>query len=364
MTLKITISQGDKNVFKAVSWYTKLVVPSTNSRVDMIGDNVNLLLNGSVYMDSIRVSVVTKGEPVSVFDTPKVFTELVLEGPSENEIVEFIKVAQREYAKKSKQFDSDPDNVIILTWEGCSWVDEYRTPKRSNSSIYLPDNSYEKILKDLKNFYDNSERYKSLQVPYVRTYMFHGLPGTGKTSMIYTIASELDKKIAIVDFSNRDMSDTCIRKALYSLPNDTILCIEDMDALFSDDRKSDKPTITFSGILNILDGIIRNTGLVIMMTTNILSNIDDVAMKRRVDYYLKFELMKRDQIKNMFARFYPGQDAEVFFSRCSKLQLTPCILQKFFVRHLDSESIIEHVDELISMCEHDYKVISSSTMYS
>ena len=96
------------------------------------------------------------------------------------------------------------------------------------------------------------------------------------------------------------------------------------------------------------------------MTTNLLSNMDDTAMKRRVDYYLKFDVMKKEQIKNMFRRLYPEQDSNSFYFSVSGLQLTPCILQKFFVRHLDSDVVLTHINELVDMCNHDYKIINNN----
>jgi chaperone BCS1 len=213
---------------------------------------------------------------------------------------------------------------------------------------------------DLEVFYANAERYTSLEIPYTRTYMFHGLPGTGKTSMIYTIASEMNKNLAVIDFSDRDISDSSIRRAMYKIPKDTILCLEDIDSLFSADRKSDKSTVTFSGILNILDGVLKNTGIVIFMTTNLLSTMDDTAMRRRVDYYLKFDVMKKEQVTLMFQKFYPDQDYKKFLKAVGKTVFTPCILQKFFVRHLDSSDITEHVDELIHMCTNEYKLTNTS----
>ena len=360
--MKITVYPSNKSIFTAVSWYAKHSSPnSVDSHVQLIGEDIDTFLDNPITIGTFTITPKSIGLPVTMsgYETnPKVYSELVLEGPNEFDITTFIKTSILEYKKKCSRFGTHDKLVNILTWDG-SWNNEYNTPKRSNSSIYLPDNS---VLEDLKKFYSNGERYTQLEIPYARTYMFHGLPGTGKTSMIYTIASELNKQIAILDFSDKEMSDSSMRRAVYKIPDDTILCLEDMDALFSSDRKSDKSTITFSGVLNILDGIIRNKGLVIFMTTNLLSNMDDTAMKRRVDYYLKFDVMKKEQIKNMFRRFYPDQDSNLFYSFVSRLQLTPCILQKFFVRHLDSDDIVTHINELVDMCTHDYKIVNNNNV--
>ena len=382
-TVTILHNHDTRVIFSAVCWYAEHVINKSkninqninplfdisdncdHSVLEVFGEkNISLAINKTVFIKCFEISItpVLKGEPVGALEyhgLPKIYKELVLQG-LECDILNFIKEAKVEYDKKCLEFEKSDTHIIILTWTGSIWHDEYKTPKRSNKSIYLPDDSYTKVLDDLKSFYDNTERYKQLEIPYTRTYMLHGLPGTGKTSMIYTIATELNKNIAIIDFSDKDMCDTCIRQAVYKLPANTILCLEDMDTLFSSDRKSDKSTITFSGILNILDGVIKNTGLVIFMTTNLLQNIDDKAMKRRVDYYLKFDLMKKDQIENMFKHFYPNQDFKNFIKLVSKLQLTPCILQKFFVRHLMCDNILEYIEELNLMCEQDYKIINNT----
>jgi hypothetical protein len=100
------------------------------------------------------------------------------------------------------------------------------------------------------------------------------------------------------------------------------------------------------------------------MTTNFLQKIDDVALKRRVDYYLKFDTMTPDQIEQMFVRFYPMQDAEAFVKRVRHMKLTPCILQKFFVRRLRSQNVIEDVKHLEEISTQEYKVIEDqSSLY-
>ncbi len=55
------------------------------------------------------------------------------------------------------------------------------------------------------------------------------------------------------------MDDQAIRRAVRKLPKNAFLVIEDIDALFKE-RKGEETNVTFSGMLNILDGIVKNTG--------------------------------------------------------------------------------------------------------
>ena len=173
--------------------------------------------------------------------------------------------------------------------------------------------------------------------------------------------------MAIFDFTDSDMSDGSLRRALYKLPENTLLVLEDIDVLFKEEKRQTEgiTNVTFSGLLNALDGIIKNTGLVVFMTTNFISNIDDVALKRRVDYYLKFDVMQSDQVSAMFTRFFPNQDVTAFLSAVKTFKLTPCILQKFFVRHLRSTDVTSVVKELEDMCTHEYKLlVEQNSMYT
>jgi hypothetical protein len=362
--MKVTVAPG-KFVHKAVAWYAKHISPKgVDACVETIGENYVhiLVLYQKVYCGDISVTPVTLGNPVASYGLPILYTEYVIDGPSEEKILQFLDDAKKSYETRCNTFDKNSDTLNIMTWDGGAWCDEYKTPRRSKNSIYVPE--FQVVIDDLNNFYAQKDRYLSLEIPYARTYMFHGLPGTGKTSMIYTIASELNKNVAIIDFSDAELSDRHIRRALYKLPPDTILCLEDIDSLFSENRKSDKSTITFSGILNILDGVVKNTGIVIIMTTNLLKDLDDAAMRRRVDYYLKFDFMKREQMTKMFSRFYPDQDPDKFTLLVEKLKLTPCVLQKFFVKHLDTDDISQHVEELFQMCNNEYKIIKDpNSMY-
>ena len=54
------------------------------------------------------------------------------------------------------------------------------------------------------------------------------------------------------------------------LPSNTILVLEDIDVLFECRKKNDenKSAISFSGLLNCLDGIAHSDKQIIIMTTN------------------------------------------------------------------------------------------------
>ena len=76
--------------------------------------------------------------------------------------------------------------------------------------------------------------------------MLLDVPGTGKTSLIFSLASELKMNIAIMSFTS-EMNDNILMRCFRRIPENCILVIEDIDALFESRKKNDdlKNNITF-----------------------------------------------------------------------------------------------------------------------
>jgi len=71
------------------------------------------------------------------------------------------------------------------------------------------------------------------------------------------------------------------------LPEDTIVVIEDIDALFGKDRasKNAKSPLSFSGLLNALDGVGAASGQIYILTTNLREQLDSALIRKgRVDF--------------------------------------------------------------------------------
>jgi chaperone BCS1 len=67
--------------------------------------------------------------------------------------------------------------------------------------------------------------------------------------------------------------------------------------------------VTFSGLLNALDGVASSEERIIFMTTNHLHRLDDALVRPgRVDMLEKFDDATPAQAKALFMRFYGGDD--------------------------------------------------------
>lgn len=233
------------------------------------------------------------------------------------------------------------------------WDLDSITNKRCMDSIYLPDCIKNKIRKDIEGFCSAERQmfYKNLGIPYTRVYMFYGPPGTGKTSLIKALASQSYKSIATLDFDT-DLNDKLLRKAIKSVPENTILVLEDIDVLFKSRKSNDdiKNNVTFSGLLNAFDGTSSNDNLIVVMTTNHIDHIDQ-ALKRRVDMFIEFNYITKKQVASIYEKFFCDtmycDMCSEFIEQMNGIKTTPNVLQKYFLRMYDSsENPCEHIDVL------------------
>jgi mitochondrial chaperone BCS1 len=202
--------------------------------------------------------------------------------------------------------------------EPASWKLSQRTKKRFSNSIFLPNNTYPKLLQDIRKFYASREWYEQYDIPYHRCYLFHGPPGSGKTTLAKVIASEIDVNLGIVSLTDPAVNDKSLPALLRKAASNKILVVmEDLDRMLSDrqmlsskDNKlnsiSSSVGLTTSGLLNSLDGLVSPEGFVIIMTTNDISNVDDVLLRPgRVDYRLEFHKPTIKQIQEMHQKYLP-----------------------------------------------------------
>jgi hypothetical protein len=267
-----------------------------------------------------------------------------------------------EYTNNKVNNKKIKDKIKVLAYD-YQWECDTVINKKTFSSIHLPPKVLNDFLDDVKTFFseETKKRYEELELNPCRIYGLYGPPGTGKTTLIHTIASHYSMNIATLSF-DQNMTDRSFKSSLKKLPKNTILCLEDVDALFREDRKSEESYITFSGIINALDGLSKIRDVVMFMTTNHINKLDP-ALKRRIDYFIKFDFCVKSQVKEMFDRFVGNEHFDLFWSHCSNLKVTPSILQKFFTTNLHKK-FDEYVGNLKEFVEGEHGLETTLTMYT
>jgi len=118
------------------------------------------------------------------------------------------------------------------------------------------------------------------------------------------------------------------------------MVLEDIDSAFSGrDRSTEKgfqSSITISGLLNALDGVVASEGRIIFMTTNHPEKLDAALIRPgRVDVKEYLGWATPYQIQQMFLRFYGGSEemADEFVSAISSSgrPVSTAFLQGIFI---------------------------------
>ena len=94
--------------------------------------------------------------------------------------------------------------------------------------------------------------------------------------------------------------------------------------------------MSFSGLLNAIDGVRSQEGRILFMSTNHMEKLDPALLRPgRADVHVKLDYASQDQIKRMFVRFYPDSKedlVEKFLNLVPENKLSMAKLQGHFLR--------------------------------
>ncbi|KAI6023352.1 P-loop containing nucleoside triphosphate hydrolase protein [Pisolithus marmoratus] len=231
--------------------------------------------------------------------------------------------AKREYEK-----DAEHRVHIFMadTTYGC-WRWNGARQKRPLSSIVLQPGVKDMLLADCKDFLASEDWYAERGIPFRRGYLLHGVPGSGKTSLIHSLAGELGLDIYVVSLSSKGMSDNTLTTLMSHVPSRCILLLEDLDAAFTRSvsrdssstgvptsgtttniNDSDGSTLSLSGLLNSLDGVAAAEGRLLFATTNHIERLDPALSRPgRMDVWVNFTHATKWQAEGIFKCFFPSK---------------------------------------------------------
>ena len=228
------------------------------------------------------------------------------------------------------------EGKTIVYRAGTSSWERFGDPRRKRDlgSVILDAGIKERIVEDVKDFLSSSRWYYDRGIPYRRGYLLHGPPGSGKTSFIQALAGELDYNIATLNLSQRGLTDDRLNHLLSIVPRRTLVLLEDADAAFGNRRvQTDADgyqgaNVTFSGLLNALDGVASAEERILFLTTNHVERMDPALVRPgRVDMTVHLGDATRWQIEQFWERFYgdldtTGEWKDKFLRRLQELGIT------------------------------------------
>lgn len=248
----------------------------------------------------------------------------------------------------------DRKGPVLHCLRGDYWEEVGEVPRRTINSVVTEDDRAIRVLEDIGWFYRAADWYGQRGVPWRRGYLFHGPPGTGKSSLIRALASELELDIATLDIGRASLSDDALREAMMSAPKRCLIAIEDVDAVFSQREAGDpRGGISFSGLLNAIDGVGAQEGRALVMTTNHIERLDPALIRPgRADVHVELPRISAPAARRLYERFFPGEMALAasFERTLGAARLSPAAVQGWLLAHRDDPALAARAEGLQPVC--------------
>lgn len=239
-----------------------------------------------------------------------------------------------------------------------AWTKVCTRPSRPMATVVLDTEQKDAILRDINEYLHPATPrwYSNRGIPYRRGYLFHGPPGTGKTSLSFAIAGVFGLDIYCISLLEPTLTEEDLGLLFNSLPRRCVVLLEDIDSAGLHRKKTEAEEeaeaadnakkegkdsqdssvmiakevakafknvndqnsrrnkqnngqntegISLSGLLNAIDGVASHEGRVLVMTTNWIDRLDDALIRPgRVDMKIEFTKATKTQIRQLYLRMY------------------------------------------------------------
>ncbi|KAL9938268.1 hypothetical protein V8E36_002891, partial [Tilletia maclaganii] len=217
------------------------------------------------------------------------------------------------------------------------WDLAFRRPRRSKTSIVLEDAKKRALFEDAKAFFEPENQTWMAQrgLPFRRGYLLHGPPGNGKTSSVVALAGELKMDIYMLNLNDANMDESDLLRLTQQCATPCLLLLEDIDAIFTGRQRvgaggaapppssaadgkdqavsgpsaagtgENKTQLSFSSLLQVLDGAGSSEGRLLVLTTNHPERLDPALIRPgRVDVKIRFDNASKAQARELFVRIF------------------------------------------------------------
>lgn len=211
----------------------------------------------------------------------------------------------KEAISLSKKVEEENTITVYSNSSYGDWQGGSKKKVKSMDKTILNANTKTKILNDVGKFLTSEKWYTDVCIPYKRGFCLYGPPGTGKTTLALALATYTHRNIYSLNLNALD-SDTYLPRLFSSVGDNSIILIEDIDKVFSGrDNVDSESKISFSCLLNCLDGVFYKHGVIVIITTNHIDKLDEALLRTgRIDVKVEIPLPSDREISEYLSLFY------------------------------------------------------------
>jgi hypothetical protein len=185
------------------------------------------------------------------------------------------------------------------------------------NSVVLDATTRTLVRNDFELFFEREEWFRQHNLPYRRGYLLWGPPGNGKTACIRVMAAHPFVRAFSLDLSDAEEKSRSVahmfENAAMHAP--ALIILEDIDRAFpTEGKRTQERMISFQTLLNCLDGVGSQDGVVIVATANDPLCLDAAILKRpgRFDRVVQFRNPDADLRREYYRRLSPILTGEKF----------------------------------------------------
>jgi SpoVK/Ycf46/Vps4 family AAA+-type ATPase len=249
------------------------------------------------------------------------------------------------------------------------WVNVNIATNKELKYVFVSDNVQHEFCDRIKKFVENELYYKERGLPYKKSFLLHGPPGCGKTSLLKAISVEYNLPVFIFNLGSLDNEN--LISLLFEINNYLkkseryIVLLEDFDRILEKIQKSNrggfydddygnsrKNNLTMDCILNFLDGIDESYGRITLITANNITGImsnDALCRPGRIDHMVKLDFCNKEQIQKI-SNIYNFELTNDIIEKIESAKITPAKLINAFSVSCSNDELLEQIKNNIDDC--------------